>query len=145
MNLPESHSTSHQCAEAEEGDDQTAALADADAERASLRTDIEAMEVKTMLAGEYDSRDAVVNIRSGAGGVDAADFAEMRELAGSDDIALLIVNPQTQTSATGEIADAAEAAGTPIVEFTETLPDGVGFEEWMNSNVDAVETALGGA
>ncbi|ANI91466.1 putative periplasmic metal-binding protein [Dietzia timorensis] len=75
----------------------------------------------------------------------AADFAEMRELAGSDDIALLIVNPQTQTSATGEIADAAEAAGTPIVEFTETLPDGVGFEEWMNSNVDAVESALGGA
>lgn len=73
----------------------------------------------------------------------AADFAEMRELAGSDEVALLIVNPQTQTSATGEIADAAEAAGTPIVEFTETLPDGVGFEEWMNNNVDAVEAALG--
>ncbi|NLG54037.1 MAG: PCRF domain-containing protein, partial [Rhodococcus sp.] len=53
------------------------ALADADAERVSLRTDIEAMEVKTMLSGEYDARDALVNIRSGAGGVDAADWAEM--------------------------------------------------------------------
>ena len=31
----------------------------------------------TLLSGELDERDAVVNIRSGAGGVDAADFAEM--------------------------------------------------------------------
>lgn len=30
-----------------------------------------------MLSGEYDQREAVVNIRAGAGGVDAADFAEM--------------------------------------------------------------------
>ena len=35
------------------------------------------MEVRTLLAGEYDERHAVVSIRSGAGGVDAADFAEM--------------------------------------------------------------------
>ncbi|GAA1461500.1 peptide chain release factor 2 [Williamsia maris] len=67
----------YELADAEEGDDQVAALADADAERASLRTDIEAMEVKTMLGGEYDARDALVNIRSGAGGIDAADWAEM--------------------------------------------------------------------
>jgi len=67
----------YELAEAEEGADQESAFADADAERASLRADIEAMEVKTMLAGEYDQRDAVVNIRSGAGGVDAADWAEM--------------------------------------------------------------------
>ncbi|MDV8000829.1 peptide chain release factor 2 [Rhodococcus sp. IEGM 1408] len=53
------------------------AVEDADAERAQLREDVEAMEVKTMLSGEYDSREAVVNIRSGAGGIDAADFAEM--------------------------------------------------------------------
>ena len=35
------------------------------------------LEVRTLLAGEYDAREAVVTIRSGAGGVDAADFAEM--------------------------------------------------------------------
>jgi peptide chain release factor 2 len=33
--------------------------------------------VRTLLSGEYDSREALVTIRSGAGGVDAADFAEM--------------------------------------------------------------------
>ncbi|WP_270486842.1 peptide chain release factor 2 [Gordonia jacobaea] len=67
----------YELAESEEGEARASALADADAERESLRSDIQAMEVKTMLAGEYDSRDAVVNIRSGAGGVDAADWAQM--------------------------------------------------------------------
>ena len=52
-------------------------LADADAELKKLREDIEAMEVRTLLAGEYDEREALLNIRSGAGGVDAADWAEM--------------------------------------------------------------------
>jgi peptide chain release factor 2 len=52
-------------------------LAEADAELKALRTDIEAAEVRTLLSGEYDEREALVTIRSGAGGVDAADWAEM--------------------------------------------------------------------
>ncbi|GBE66219.1 peptide chain release factor 2 [Mycobacterium sp. MFM001] len=52
-------------------------LAEADAELKALRADIEAMEVRTLLSGEYDEREALVTIRSGAGGVDAADWAEM--------------------------------------------------------------------
>ncbi|MGB3697303.1 MAG: peptide chain release factor 2 [Gordonia sp. (in: high G+C Gram-positive bacteria)] len=67
----------YELAEAEEGEAAASATADADTERDELRRDIEAMEVKTMLAGEYDSRDALVNIRAGAGGVDAADWAQM--------------------------------------------------------------------
>ena len=67
----------YELVEMEEGAAGEQAQADADAERGALRVDIEAMEVKTMLAGEYDSREAVVNIRSGAGGVDAADWAQM--------------------------------------------------------------------
>lgn len=35
------------------------------------------LEIQTLLNGEYDSRAAVVTIRSGAGGDDATDFAEM--------------------------------------------------------------------
>ncbi len=49
----------------------------ADAELEELRAAIDSLEVQTMLSGEYDSREAVVHIRSGAGGVDAADWAEM--------------------------------------------------------------------
>ena len=58
-------------------DDSEDAKAEADAELKKLHTDIEAMEVRTLLSGEYDEREALVNIRSGAGGVDAADWAEM--------------------------------------------------------------------
>ena len=53
------------------------AIALADEERGELRKEIESLEVTTMLSGEYDQREAVVNIRSAAGGVDAADFAEI--------------------------------------------------------------------
>lgn len=56
----------------EEGD---TALADDELE--DLGSAIETLEVTTMLSGEYDPREAVINIRSGAGGVDAADWAEM--------------------------------------------------------------------
>ena len=59
----------------EEGD--AGSLADADAERAKLRHDVEGLEVRTLLSGEYDPREALVTIRAEAGGVDAADFAEM--------------------------------------------------------------------
>ena len=52
-------------------------VAEADAELKALQADIEAMEVRTLLSGEYDEREALVTIRSGAGGVDAADWAEM--------------------------------------------------------------------
>jgi peptide chain release factor 2 len=60
-----------------EDESDAAALADADAERAKLREDIAALEVRTLLSGEYDQREALVTIRAEAGGVDAADFAEM--------------------------------------------------------------------
>ncbi len=61
---------------AEEGDD-TEALSEAEREVASLRESIETLEVRTLLSGEYDNRDALITIRSEAGGVDAADFAAM--------------------------------------------------------------------
>jgi peptide chain release factor 2 len=59
----------------EEGDAE--ARADAESELGRVAREIEAFEVRTLLAGEYDAREALVTIRSGAGGVDAADFAEM--------------------------------------------------------------------
>ncbi len=60
---------------AEEDDADT--LAEAGRELSRLATDIQGLEVRTLLNGDYGERDAVVTIRSEAGGVDAADFAEM--------------------------------------------------------------------
>jgi peptide chain release factor 2 len=46
-------------------------------EIAELEDIVGQLEVQTLLDGEYDARSAVVTIRSGAGGDDATDFAEM--------------------------------------------------------------------
>ena len=53
------------------------AFAEADIELDSLTVAIGLMEVRTLLNGEYDAREALITIRSEAGGVDAADWAEM--------------------------------------------------------------------
>ena len=52
-------------------------LAEADVDLVALRNDLASMEIRTLMTGEWDERNAVVTIRSGAGGVDAADFAAM--------------------------------------------------------------------
>ncbi|MDY6055080.1 peptide chain release factor 2 [Micrococcus sp.] len=57
-------------------EDEPSLLEDADEELTSIRKALEELEVVTLLNGEYDQRDAVITIRAGAGGVDAADFAE---------------------------------------------------------------------
>jgi len=60
---------------AEEEDDPDT-RAEAESELAAVRKALAEMEVRTLLSGEYDAREALVNIRAEAGGVDAADFAE---------------------------------------------------------------------
>jgi peptide chain release factor 2 len=58
----------------EEGD--AATLEDSERELERIKKSVESLEIRTLLNGEYDAREALVSIRSGAGGVDAADFAE---------------------------------------------------------------------
>jgi peptide chain release factor 2 len=49
---------------------------EAAAELAALRGEIDQLEIRTLLAGEYDSREALITINAQAGGADAADWAE---------------------------------------------------------------------
>ncbi len=60
-----------------EAEADAAAAAEVGSEITALRKTIDELEVRTLLSGEYDAREALLTIRSGAGGVDAADFAEM--------------------------------------------------------------------
>jgi peptide chain release factor 2 len=59
-----------------EAEDDADTLAEAESELVAVRKSLDEMEVRTLLSGEYDAREALVNIRAEAGGVDAADFAE---------------------------------------------------------------------
>jgi peptide chain release factor 2 len=59
----------------EAGDDESAK--EAEDELLAIQKVLGDLEVQTLLNGEWDAHPAVVTIRAGAGGVDAADFAEM--------------------------------------------------------------------
>jgi peptide chain release factor 2 len=43
----------------------------------ALRTRLSALELQSLFSGEYDERDAVVDLHAGAGGTDAQDWTEM--------------------------------------------------------------------
>ena len=51
-------------------------LAEALRELAAIRVQIDQLEIRTLLSGEYDSREALITINAQAGGADAADWAE---------------------------------------------------------------------
>ena len=63
--------------EAGDGGEAADAFAEAEAELVEVTKALGELEVRTLLSGEYDNREALITIRSEAGGVDAADFAEM--------------------------------------------------------------------
>ena len=52
-------------------------IAEASTELVALEKLISELEVRTLLSGEYDHREALMSIRSAAGGDEAADWAEM--------------------------------------------------------------------
>jgi peptide chain release factor 2 len=43
----------------------------------ALRSELADLEIRVLLSGEHDSRDAVVTVHAGAGGTDSQDWAEM--------------------------------------------------------------------
>lgn len=69
-------------------------------------------------------------------------LAEVLAAIASGEIAFVAHNPQTGSAETEEVVSAAEAAGIPIVSFSETLPDGDDYVSWMTANVDALSAAL---
>ena len=60
-----------------QSEDDADALAEVQGELVAVTKAVGELEVRTLLSGEYDAREALVTLRAEAGGVDAADFAEM--------------------------------------------------------------------
>jgi peptide chain release factor 2 len=59
-----------------ESEDDAPTREEATRDLATLRSEIDGLEVRTLLNGEYDAREALISINAQAGGADAADFAE---------------------------------------------------------------------
>lgn len=76
------------------------------------------------------------------GDVSPADLNTVRALMQQKKVALLAYNTQSESEQTRAVATAARSAGVPIADFTETLPEGTHYADWMSSNVGAVESAL---
>ncbi|WP_345800929.1 zinc ABC transporter substrate-binding protein [Microbacterium sp. AZCO] len=55
----------------------------------------------------------------------------------------VIVNSQTGGVETDAVIAEAKDAGIPVLEFSEVLPDGLTYVEWMQQNIDALTRALG--
>jgi zinc/manganese transport system substrate-binding protein len=64
------------------------------------------------------------------------------DLIESGEVRLLAYNEQTASPETERVRSAAEAAGIPVVSFTETLPDAQDYVSWMRANLEAVAAVL---
>jgi zinc/manganese transport system substrate-binding protein len=65
------------------------------------------------------------------------------DLVSSRGVRLLAYNTQTEGPQTVALKTAAESAGVPVVDFSETLPDGQSYAQWMTANVAGIAKALG--
>ncbi|BFM25151.1 metal ABC transporter solute-binding protein, Zn/Mn family [Microbacterium sp. che218] len=74
--------------------------------------------------------------------VPPATLLESLQLIDSGDIKVMIVNPQTGGAEVTQVEDEAKAKNIPVIEFTETLPEGQTYISWMQSNITALTDAL---
>jgi zinc/manganese transport system substrate-binding protein len=73
-----------------------------------------------------------------------ADLEAFRRALADRKISVLIYNTQTEGSVPEQIRTAAETAGVPVVEVTETVPPGTtSFETWQVAQLTALAKALG--
>jgi zinc/manganese transport system substrate-binding protein len=73
----------------------------------------------------------------------AAVLQETLALFSADPVEALVLNAQTETPTTDQVAQAAQTAGVPVVAVTETLPAGTtDYVSWMGAQIDALAGAL---
>jgi zinc/manganese transport system substrate-binding protein len=76
----------------------------------------------------------------------AAVLQETLALFAGDPVGALVINSQTETPSTDQVQQAAQTAGVPVVEMTETLPEGTtDYAGWMGAQIDALAGALNGS
>ncbi|WP_070379746.1 metal ABC transporter solute-binding protein, Zn/Mn family [Rhodococcus sp. WMMA185] len=71
-----------------------------------------------------------------------AAIAAIRQLLTDREVDALIFNVQTQDNVTQDVRATAESAGVPVVEVTETLPEGLDYIQWLTKTADDLSAAL---
>jgi zinc/manganese transport system substrate-binding protein len=74
--------------------------------------------------------------------VPPAALKEMQDLISGHGVKLLAYNPQTESPQTEALKKFAQDGKVPVVDFTETMPEGSDYISWMTSNADALAQAL---
>lgn len=71
-----------------------------------------------------------------------ADVASVLDLIDHREVSAVLINPQTATATTADLKVAANRAGVPVTEVSETLPDGSDYLTWQRTTVNALTAAL---
>lgn len=74
--------------------------------------------------------------------VPARVLQETLDLFDGGQVVLLAYNEQAADETTRQVRSDAVAAGVPVVDFTETLPDGQTYVTWQQANLRALDRAL---
>ena len=74
--------------------------------------------------------------------VSPATLLDALDVIESGEVAVLLTNAQTGGSESQRVETAAEAAGIPIVAFTELIEDGSSYAEWMRDAIQDLADAL---
>lgn len=71
-----------------------------------------------------------------------AAIAATRQLLLDKQVRALLYNPQTEDKVSREMRTVAETSGIPVVEVSETLPEGLDYIQWQNRTAEALASAL---
>lgn len=64
------------------------------------------------------------------------------DVISAGDVSAVLTNAQTGGPETQRVEDAAKDAGIPVVAFTELLPEGSSYSEWMSDAIQSLADAL---
>jgi zinc/manganese transport system substrate-binding protein len=71
-----------------------------------------------------------------------ADKAVVLDLVNRRQVAAVLINPQTSTTAINGLRDTARRAGVPVTDVPETLTDGTDYLTWQRNTVNQLQSAL---
>ena len=76
--------------------------------------------------------------------VPASVLLKTTSLFGNHQVKLLAYNTQTESPQTEAVLNAAQGAGIPVLDVSETLPANAGYLQWMTANVASLQKDLAG-